>query len=268
MDLWLWTVRPLLADLVLPPFPFLVVLLCALFLAPRRPRASRGALLAGIAGLWITSCLGAAEMAARTLLVQFEPLSKQQIRALRDAVSLEGRTAVIALGSGVQAFAPEYEGPSLTGESLARLVYATRLGRELGVPVGFSGGLGWAGEPGPTEAEAAQQSAFVDFRLRLGWAEARSRDTRENASETVKMVVADGIRRIIVVTSAAHMQRSLAAFDRAAKQADVQDLVLVPAPMGFSPRSRSRMFDWLPSAEGLVHFRVVMREYLLDKAGA
>jgi uncharacterized SAM-binding protein YcdF (DUF218 family) len=267
-EFWLSTLRPLIADLVLPPVPLFVVLLVAMHLAAKHPRASRFALLAGMVGLWTTSSLGAAELASRMLLAQFDPLSRQRISELREAASLNGRTGVVALGSGVQAFAPEYGGPKLTGESLARLLYAIRLGRELGAPVGFSGGIGWAGEPGPTEAEAAQQAASLDFGMRLRWVEARSRDTRQNAVETVNLLLADDVQRIVIVTSAAHMQRSIAAFADAAANAGTPDLILVPAPMNFTPRTRSRVFDWLPSSEGFTHFRVVLREYILVLGGA
>lgn len=268
MDLWLSTIRPVLADLVLPPVPFFALILVAVYLVKESPRASRVAALVGIAGLWATSCLGPAEIAGRTLLEQFAPLSSESIHEMRKAPVISRRTGVIALGSGVQAFAPEYSGPKLTGESLERLLYAIRLGRELGAPVGFSGGLGWAAEPGPTEAATAQQTASQDFGVTLRWVEGRSRDTRENAGATVSLLLADGVRLIVVVTSAAHMQRSISAFAHAAKQAGAPDLILVPAPMNFSPRSRSRFFDWVPSAEGFSHFRVVLREYVLALGGA
>ena len=263
--LWLHTLRPLLADLALPPSPFLIALAASWPLIARRPRAGSAIAAAAAVCLWITSCLGAAGLASQMLLPQFPALSAQRMEALRTDSQLERRTAIIALGSGIQQYAPEYGGPKLTSESLERLRYAIWLGRELRLPVGFSGGLGWAAAPGQAEAAAAQDVATYEFKAPLRWAESRSRDTRENAAETIALLRADDIQRVIVVTSAVHMPRAIAAFEAAAAGTVI---VFEAAPMNLAPSSRRALFDWVPSGEGITQFRAVMREWLWALGGA
>jgi uncharacterized SAM-binding protein YcdF (DUF218 family) len=59
------------------------------------------------------------------------------------------------------------------------------------------------------------------------WLEPDSRNTYENAVNTRKVLEPKGIRRIILVTSAAHMPRSVALFER-------QGFEVIPAPTDFT----------------------------------
>ena len=220
-----------------------------------------------VASLWVSASLGASVFARKVLLQDYPAMSPLRLQEVKRDPQLHASTAVIALGAGVHPVAPEYGEPNLTSESLERLRYAIWLARELEVPAGFSGGLGWAASEstGTSEAAIAQRIATAEFKHPLRWVEGRSRDTRENARETVALLRLDGIRRIVVVTSALHMPRAMAAFRLAASG---QDLVLESAPIGAAPSSRSAVFDWLPSAEGTSQFRAVMREWLWALGGA
>lgn len=264
-SIWIVTVRPLLADLALPPVPLIIALIAAWPLLVRKPLIGRLLMMACAVSLWLSSSLGPAEFASQVLLRQYHPMTSQRLDSLRADVKLHENTGIIALGSGIQQFAPEYGGPKLTSESLERLLYAIWLGRQLQLPVGFSGGLGWAAEDGLAEAIAARDVARSEFHVLLRWVESRSRDTRQNASETVALLRADGIERVVLVTSTVHMPRAMAAFEAATKGTS---MVVEPAPIGAFSSSRQRVFDWIPSGDGIALMRLVIREWLWALGGA
>ena len=60
----------------------------------------------------------------------------------------------------------------------------------------------------------------------MKWVESRSLDTRENAARSAEILLPAGARRIVLVTHAAHMRRSVEAFERAG-------FTVIPAPTAF-----------------------------------
>ena len=72
----------------------------------------------------------------------------------------------------------------------------------------------------------------------------QSRDTRENARESAKLLQSQGIRRVLLVTHAYHMPRSLLSARAAGIDA-------IPAPFAFEHvvpelQGPSELMDWLP----------------------
>lgn len=241
-------IRALLAALVLPPAgPLLLALLGLLLLrAGRRGGFALG--LAGIVLLWALSTHGVAVQLGRWLLPAVEPVGIAGLRRARVE-------AIVVLGGGVIPLAPEYGVPQPSAQSLARLRYGVRLARLTGLPLAFSGGLGWSGSATAPEAEAARLAARQDFGVDLRWVESASRDTAENARHTAALLRRDGIRRIALVSHAWHLPRASLAFER-------EGLQVLPAPLGFVlPRGRP-MVEWLPSGHGLDTSRQLLREWL------
>jgi uncharacterized SAM-binding protein YcdF (DUF218 family) len=87
--------------------------------------------------------------------------------------------------------------------------------------------------------------------------EEHSRNTRQNALETKKILDRSGHRTILLVTSALHMPRALATFKGAGIEA-------IPAPVDFSVSSYRYpvALDLLPSAGALYINTQTLREYL------
>lgn len=96
--------------------------------------------------------------------------------------------------------------------------------------------------------------------------ERRSRNTYENAIETKKLLDAQGIERIILVTSAMHMPRAQAIFAR-------QGFDVIPAATDFNvtqaewdyyftPDPAIQVFNLFPSADALDWTMRAMKEYL------
>jgi uncharacterized SAM-binding protein YcdF (DUF218 family) len=164
--------------------------------------------------------------------------------------------AIVVLGGGVEQRAPEYGGPNLTPESMARLLYGMYLAQATQLPLAYTGGVGWGGENGQTpEAQVAAQALARLHGPVLRWQESQSRDTKENARLTTLLLQRDGISRIAIVTHAWHMPRSLRQFEAAGLQ-------ITPAPMGFISADMQPVLLWLPSGSALRESAWLLREWL------
>jgi uncharacterized SAM-binding protein YcdF (DUF218 family) len=131
----------------------------------------------------------------------------------------------------------------------------------------FSGGLGHAAQPGASEAEVAAGIAAREFLRPLRWTETRARDTRENAIFVTGALRDQGIGQLVLVTHAWHMPRALRAFREAAAREGVT-WEIVPAPMGLAPRVERPTLRWMPSWEGFMLVRSVLREKIGLMLGA
>ena len=256
--------KPLLQALLFPPVPLLLI---ALFGARLLSRQRRGLgwslLLAGLGGIWAMSTTVVGEALIDGLARPPPPFSPAAISQL----ARSPKTAIVVLGAGRRLRAPEYGVAELSPLGNERLRYGLWLGRQTGLPVAFSGGVGLGAEPGPTEAEIARRVAERDFGVKLRWTEDRSRDTNENAIRSVALLRADGIERVVLVTHGFHMRRALAAFERAQRR-DGLAMSLVPAPMGLRAPGPTEFGDWLPSVDGFTRTRLALHEWIGRLAGA
>ena len=244
-------IKPLLTSLAMPPLAPLLLALLGVLLAWCRKRGGLTLVVLSLAALWLLSCHGTAVWLARHALPQFEAVTTAQLKANQVQ-------AVVVLGGGLLPEAPEYGGASQPSPyTAARLRYGIWLARQSSLPLAFSGGVGWAadGIQPTSEAEVATRVAQQEFGFALRWSEAVSRDTDGNARLLAPVLMREGVQRIALVTDAWHMPRSVAAFQRAG-------FVVTPAPMGFTRPIESRLLQWLPSAQGLLASRLVLRECL------
>lgn len=261
---WLEVGRPLLASLLIPPVPFFGTLLVGLALLRRRPQAARIAIGGSIALLWLTSTVGFARLLAPALLEEFPAISAQRMDELRRTT--DGKAAIVAVGSGIFQHAPEYGADAnLTGSSLERLRYAVWLSRRTGLPAAFSGGVGWAGELGASEAATAKRIAETEFGHPLRWAEGDSRDTLQNAKFSVAMLRAAGVRHIVLVTSAFHARRATRAFRR---EAEAVGMTVETAPVGIVIRLDDPVYDWVPTPYGASLCPTIFREWIAFQTGS
>ena len=248
--------KPLLTALILPPLAPLLLALVGWLLAVKKKRGGLALVLFALALLWLLSCHGAAVWLSRSVLPQFAPLTVSQVGQVGQ-LQTDKIQAIVVLGGGVLPLAPEYGQAQPRAETAARLRYGLWLARQSGLPVAFTGGLGWAahGSQTESEAEAARRFAQQDYGVTLRWLESESRDTFENASLLSPVLKQGGVQRIALVTNAWHMPRAVAAFEKTG-------LLVLPAPMGFVQPQENRVLEWLPSAQGLLASRQVLREWL------
>lgn len=151
--------------------------------------------------------------------------------------------AIVVLSAGLLPYAPEYPGGNTVDETtLARLAYAAYLKRQVDLPILVSGGSSREAV-GPL-AELMKRTLQNSFGVEVKWTEDKSRDTFENARFSAEILKREDISRILLVTHAAHMPRSIKLFER-------EGLTVIPAPTGFTAESKSYIGVLLPRQSAL-----------------
>ena len=164
-----------------------------------------------------------------------------------------GAGAIVVLGGGRNRGALEYGGETLDAASLGRVRYGARLARLTGLPLLVSGGRPDGG--GASEADLMAQVLEREFGTPVRWRESKSINTIEDARLCAAILAAAGIRRVILVTDATHMQRASGRFRAAGLQ-------VVPAPTNYRVQRAHTPVDWLPSARGLSKSSRALREWI------
>ena len=261
----LGSLKPVLSALLLPPAPFLLLALAGAGLARRHPRTARGLIVLACLGAWVCSCVAPARWVEATWLSLPPPLDAAQRAQLKARAAAGEPIAIVVLGGGVNPSAPEYASADLASPSLFRLRYAIWLGRQTGLPVGASGGVGWGPTGTAVQPEATRMAEIAqgEYGMPLRWVEATSRDTHENAVNMLAVLRAAGTREIVLVTHGTHMPRALREF-RAAAAADAAStpVRITPASMGEAWPADSALLRWLPSSEGTLRMRAALHEVL------
>ncbi|MHB1371320.1 MAG: YdcF family protein [Pseudomonadaceae bacterium] len=207
------------AVLALPPLMPLLPIVAGLMLIGRRPRLGKTLAWAGVA----LNLLLITPASVSWLVAQVEYPHALETRAAARA------EAIVVLGAGRRRHAPEFGGETINRLALERLRYAARLARETGLPLLVTGGAPVGDVP---EAVLMQRSLQDDFGVKARWLETASRDTRENARFSAVQLDAAGVRTILLVTHAMHM-------DRARDEFSATGLEVIPAPTA-----------WLGSGDG------------------
>jgi|SRR5665213_2884394 len=237
MDYFVW--KQLLKNLVLPPTgPLLLVTLGLVLVAFRKGRLGGVALCAvGLIALWLLATPIAADTLVRWA-ERYPALDPDQVGDAR---------AIVILAGGVRVDAPEYRSSAPGATSLERLVYGARLARQTHLPVLISG----------SRFEAASMTDFLhqDLGVSAKWVENRSRDTHQNAQFSAVILAREGVHKVILVTSAAHMARSVVEFNQAG-------IDTVPAPAAMWTQRDTGVLAYVPNADALVRSQRAMYEGL------
>lgn len=221
----------ILKGIFLPPGGFIFLLIIGLLLLRKFRRTAAGLLSVTVIAMYITSTSVFADWLTRKL--ETYPALDQQ------TVINSGADAIVVLGGGRYADAPEYGGDTVSRFALERLRYGASLHRTTGLPMIVSGGSVF-GEA-LSEAALMKQSLQDDFRITLVWTEDKSRNTAENAFLTKELLDKHGVKKIFLVTHAWHMPRAVEIFQRAG-------IDLIPAPTKFTTEKNDRLLDWLPDS--------------------
>lgn len=228
----MFLLKKILSTLVLPPLGPLLLILAGLILGRRHPRSGR--LLAAV-GL-IVSVVLMTPASVGLLLADLENHPPITDEALGQA------DAIVILAGGMRSHAPEFGEGTVNSRTLERIRYGARLARKSGLPVLVTGG---APQGGTAEAEWMKRSLQEDFGITVRWVEAASLDTRENALLSARILHPEGLRRIALVTHAAHMRRAEAWFKSAGFE-------VLPAPTAyFTDKRPDDAEDAQPGASGL-----------------
>jgi uncharacterized SAM-binding protein YcdF (DUF218 family) len=208
--MFLLYLKTTLKKLFLPPAGPLLIAFAGLLLIKRRPVLGRSLVFVGIATLWLLST----PWVANTLQNMAEHYPPLDLRAAGNAQAI-----VILGGGGQRLYAPEYAGPAAGPVLLERLTYGAYVAHETQLPVLVTGFK--------VEAVAMHATLSRNFGIETRWFDDAAYDTFENARNSARLLKADGIQRIILVTHATHMRRSVEEFRGAG-------LDVVPAPLGMN----------------------------------
>jgi len=231
----LWEFGTVAKQLLLPPLGLGWLLLLAWLLVRWRP---------GLARWLIALCV------ASVLALSLPAVSGFLIRGVEveSAASRFGSAHAIVILGGGRRLAFDAEGRVVDSApgmlTLERVHAGARLARQTGLPVLVSSGK--PDDFDPTEAEVMREVLARDFGVDAKWLEDESRNTVENAEFSARILLPQKVSRIILVTSAYHMRRSLLAFERAG-------FVVLPAPV--NPISSSPVMRWrdfVPNAPALL----------------
>lgn len=238
----------LLSLFVLPlGIAILFQLLAVWLIRTYRWRAGAVVLLTGVVMLWACSTPKFSNYIQAGLESRFPPVSAQDAAGAEAIVVLGGGIGDLRGSSGVLDF----------GEAVDRIFQGGKLYLAGKAPLILVSGGGAADD----EVEADVMASILgdlgvpqEVILR----ESKSRSTRQNALQAKVLLEQRGIKRVLLVTSAFHMRRALAAF----REVGLEPIAAATDYRYEDTPSEYPILDWLPDAEALYRTTVALREHL------
>lgn len=232
-----------------------VLLVVALVMSWRRSRWVPLPVVLALIVLLLGSNSWVANSLVRSLEWQHIPVGK-----------LPTADAIVLLGGATKSAFPPRPAVDLSEEG-DRVLYAAQLYREGKAPVVIASGgrIDWRG------GGLAESSDMADIIVSLGVPNAailqdsKSLNTYQNAVNVRQIMQERGIRRVLLVTSAMHMPRSLRIFQR-------QGIEAIPAPTDFlitqqeinepSSSPQATLLNLVPDADRLQNTTRALKEYI------
>jgi len=239
-------------QLLLPPGGLIVLALIGLI--GWKARWGRVLVALSLLFLWLLS----AEPVRDALL---SPLENHYPAFASDTVSTQtlnsANNVIVLLGGGINEKAPEYGGRDvLSRYALVRTVYAAHLARQTGLDVYTTGGV--------VLSETSEPEGLLMQRMliRLGLPESvihmetAAHNTWENAANLRRILNGKGISRIVLVTTAWHMPRSVWSFEQ-------NGFEVITAPCDYVvKREPYDIRSWLPSWHVMADSADGLHEYM------
>jgi uncharacterized SAM-binding protein YcdF (DUF218 family) len=223
----------------------------------QHPRLKTGLLVASLLVLVLGSNRWVSYGLARSLEWQYLP-----------PTDLPQAEVIVVLGGGTES--AQYPRPSVEVNAAGdRVLHAARLYRQGKAPaILVSGGnIVWLGGRSMTPAEEmADLLAMLAVPPNAIWLQPGSQNTQEDAAYSAQLLKEKGIQRVLLVTSAMHMPRSVALFRHLG-------IDVIPAPADytitqagwdslFSPDPQALLVNMLPNASSLSLTTNALKEYL------
>ncbi|MEL6500195.1 MAG: YdcF family protein [Cyanobacteria bacterium J06623_1] len=232
-----------------------LLLLFALWLSRKRSRKTYIPILLALVLLLLSSNSIIANNLIASLEKQYLPLSEPPTAE-----------AIVVLGGATRNNEPPRILPDMSDRG-DRLLYAAKLYKDGAAPkILLSGGrIQWTGGDSSEAKSMATILELMGIPPEDLILESRSLNTHENAVYTKEILQQQNIDKVLLVTSAAHMPRSIAIFKR-------ENINAIPAPADYmiSDRnlvehrytSESRILSLLPNSQSLDYTTQAMKEYI------
>ena len=182
-------------------------------------------------------------------LLSIEPVKDFLLKPLETKYSQPKEVygdVIVVLGGG------SYNTGILTEDSLKRILTGFILHRKLNIPIILSGGSAITNLPEAEAMKGILNELGVD-KSKI-FTDVNSRDTFQNAFFTKKICEKYGFKKIILVTSAYHMPRSVMVFEKAGLQ-------VIPYPTDFKMDKKYTIYSYFPKMNVLQDSTKSIREY-------
>lgn len=216
---------------IMPPTIFIAVCLLAAVVVLRWHRPGVVLMLVGSFSLYLSATPFVAGYLLHALEVQ-----------VPEHPDLSGAQAIVVLSAGAHVGNGRDIPDTLDGLTLERLEAAARLYHDLKLPIAVTGGH--LPRTHATLGGLMKKAMEEDFEVPVRWSEEQARTTFENAVFTARLLKADHISTVIVVTQAWHLPRALWSFSH-------EGLRALPWPVGETTIPTMRIRDFLPSVDSL-----------------
>lgn len=235
----------------------LVVLLIVLALGFKsKLRVQSASLMLALCILWIGGNSWVTTSLTRSLEWQYVPPDE-----------LPQAEVLVVLGGGMAS--AQYPRSTVEVNSAGdRVIYAAWLYHQGVAPhILVSGGaIPWLEERTSPAEDMSQLLLMLGVPEEAIWQEDQSQNTYENALYSREVLAAQGIDRIVLVTSAMHMPRAVGLFEH-------QGFEVIPMPTDYSvteiswrhlwePNIANQVFNFFPTVHNLQDTTVALKEYL------
>ncbi len=291
MDTWSysWAIRNLIAEFLMPPGIFLIVILMTLVII-KRSWLRNTLIVASVMSIWLTSTNYFAIQITKLAGYVFEwpqPFNIDNLSASTRYVTSNNKlaknpsSAIIVLGGGRRKGAidvPEYQSQDVSAQAAERLRHAARLARTLNIPILVSGG-----SPDRTtkdelsEAQVMAQVLREEFGIDAKWIEDQSNTTEENLKNSLAILSRENIEKVYLVTHFWHMPRAMQTVRAIQKNDQKQDqkegfkpnrtveeeqgnITVIATPHGYYQKEQFTPLDFYPSGEGFQRARWIFHE--------
>lgn len=238
------------------PIGLIWILLALSLLLRKKPGWQKTAIILAIAVIWIGGNSWIADSLKYSLEWQYLP-PKEFPKA----------EVIVILSGGTDA--PIYPRSIVeVGGAGDRVIYGAHLYHQGVAPqILVSGGsVPYIGENSPESNHMAELLIMLGVPEKAIWQESVSRNTFENALYSYEFLRKKGIDRIVLVTSAFHMPRSVMVFEQ-------QGFEVIPAPTDYSitaeswqrlwePELITQLFSFFPTASNLSNTTHSLKEYI------
>lgn len=226
------------------------------FLWKKKPELARWVVLAVLMVIWIMGNGWVATSLTRSLEWRYLP-----------PVAIPEADVIVVLGGGTHSEQYPRQLVEVNGAG-DRVLYSAWLYHQGAAPkILLSGGyIGWTGERDAPADDMAEILGWLDVPSDALILERTSRNTYENAVNSKVILDEMGVNRIILVTSALHMPRSVAIFEK-------QGLEVIPMPTDYDVTEErwqqlweldlaTQIFNLIPSASNLSTTTTILKEYI------